>query len=62
MADASDDDVTTLRKHVTSKGGTTETAINCFENANFHQLVKKAMENARNRSVTLADELSKDQS
>lgn len=57
MADASDDNVTTLRKCVTSKGGTTETAINYFENANFHQLVKQAMTNAHDRSVALADEL-----
>lgn len=60
MADASEDDVTTLRKRVTSKGGTTETAINCFENANFQQLVKQAMKNARDRSVALADELARD--
>lgn len=60
MAGASDGDVKILRERVTSKGGTTESAIKYFENANFHQLVKNAMENACNRSIELADELAKD--
>jgi pyrroline-5-carboxylate reductase len=60
MADGSKEDVTTLRERVTSKGGTTESAIKYFENSNFHQLVKKAMQEAHDRSITLADELARD--
>lgn len=62
MATESDVDAATLRARVTSKGGTTEQAINSFENAGFHQIVKDALEAAANRSRTLADELGKDNS
>jgi pyrroline-5-carboxylate reductase len=62
MADASDETVIALRKRVTSKGGTTESAIEHLENANFHQLIEDAMKTACKRSTALADELGKDQS
>jgi len=62
MADRSNEEIMTLRKQVTSKGGTTESAINCLENSHFQQLVKAAIKEARNRSITLADELGRDQS
>lgn len=62
MATEGDVDAATLRARVTSRGGTTEQAINSFENAGFHQIVKNALEAAANRSRTLADELGKDNS
>jgi pyrroline-5-carboxylate reductase len=58
MAEASEDNVTILRQRVTSKGGTTESAIKCFEDSNFQQLVKNAMKDACDRSIALADELA----
>jgi pyrroline-5-carboxylate reductase len=60
MACESDADAATLRARVTSKGGTTEHAINSFEKAGFQQIVKQALEAARQQSETLADELGKD--
>ena len=60
MADNSDVDAATLRARVTSKGGTTEQAINSFQNANFEQLVENALKAANDRSQILANELSKD--
>lgn len=60
MATESDVDVASLRARVTSKGGTTEQAINSFENAGFQQIVKDALKAACKRSETLADELGKD--
>lgn len=62
MADHSELDVATLRAQVTSKGGTTEQAINHFQQAGFEQLVENAMQAACDRSRTLANELGKDQS
>jgi len=60
MADASEEDIIALRERVTSKGGTTEKAIKYFESSNFNQLVKNAMQEAHDRSITLADELALD--
>nr|MDA3869960.1 NAD(P)-binding domain-containing protein [Gammaproteobacteria bacterium] len=62
MAGHSKLDVATLRAQVTSKGGTTEQAINHFQQAGFEPLVEKAMQAAYDRSRTLANELGKDQS
>lgn len=62
MADHSELDVATLRAQVTSKGGTTEQAVNHFQQAGFEPLVKDAMQAAYDRSRTLANELGKDQS
>jgi pyrroline-5-carboxylate reductase len=49
-------DVSKLRENVTSKGGTTEAALNSFAKDGFGEMVDKAMTMAKNR----ADELSKD--
>jgi pyrroline-5-carboxylate reductase len=46
-----------LRQRVTSPGGTTQQAINTFEEGGFSQLVSKALHAARDRSVELAKEL-----
>lgn len=62
MADHSELDAASLRAQVTSKGGTTEQAINHFQQAGFVQLVENAMQAAYDRSRTLANELGKDQS
>lgn len=60
MAVESDDDPGTLRAKVTSKGGTTEAAINSFLANNFDDLVKQALTSARDRATELADILGKD--
>ena len=60
MASESDIDTASLRANVTSKGGTTEQAINSFNNAGFHQIVKEDLQAACKQSETLANELGKD--
>ena len=62
MANESEIDAAGLRARVTSKGGTTEQAINSFEKAGFHQMVKQALTAACKQSETLANELGKDDS
>jgi pyrroline-5-carboxylate reductase len=57
---ALDKDVVTLREQVTSKGGTTERAIQSFMHNNLPQLVLDATRAAAERSVQLAEELAKD--
>ena len=52
---SSNDDIQTLIDNVTSKGGTTEAAINTFDKYNIDEVVAKAISSANNR----ADELSK---
>jgi len=44
-----------LRLAVTSKGGTTEAAINTFEENNMKKIIKTAMQNAAKRSQQLSD-------
>jgi len=61
MAIEGDDDPTTLRSKVTSKGGTTEAAINYFINNNFENMVDGALTSARDRAIELAEILGKDQ-
>jgi pyrroline-5-carboxylate reductase len=46
-----------LRQRVTSPGGTTQAALECFEQGGFSPLVKKALHAARDRSVALSTEL-----
>ena len=43
-----------LRRQVTSPGGTTEAALNCFTNGGFEALVKTAIAAARSRAVELS--------
>ncbi len=57
MMAQSNDSAATLRANVTSKGGTTEQAIRSFEQNGFRDMVKQALQAARNRSIELADEL-----
>ena len=57
MALESEHDPATLRKHVTSPGGTTEKAINVFLNGNFEQLFQEAISAAMERSKEIAESL-----
>ncbi|MDZ5604015.1 pyrroline-5-carboxylate reductase [Pseudomonas sp. RP23018S] len=59
MAAASEHDAAELRRRVTSPGGTTEAAINSFQNNGFQTLVDQALEAAAQRSAALAEELGK---
>ena len=61
MATTGEDDPATLRAKVTSKGGTTEAAINHFMNNGIEQLVSGALTSARDRATELADILGKDE-
>ncbi|MGC9385650.1 MAG: pyrroline-5-carboxylate reductase [Hydrogenovibrio sp.] len=57
MALESRDDCASLRQKVTSPNGTTEKAIQSFEQQHFRDIVEQAMTAARNRAIELADEL-----
>jgi len=54
MALLSSSDPATLRKQVTSPGGTTEQALNTFMQGKMDELVRKAMEAAKQRSIELS--------
>jgi pyrroline-5-carboxylate reductase len=57
MALDSDADVAELRRQVTSPGGTTEQAVNTFEEGGLRELVAKAMNNCAKRAKEMAKEL-----
>ncbi len=57
---AIDKDVSELRQQVTSKGGTTERAIQSFSENNLFKLVFNAAQAAEKRSIELAEELAAD--
>lgn len=57
MALESGDDPATLRKKVTSPGGTTERALSILEEGGFDLLVGEAMRAAAGRSAQLSEEL-----
>lgn len=57
MALESPEDAATLRRRVTSPGGTTERAISVFQQNGFENLVERAMEAAAGRSRELAEEI-----
>jgi len=56
MALESSEDAATLRRRVTSPGGTTENAVAVFEENGFAGLVSQALHAAASRSRELADE------
>lgn len=60
MALESSEPLSTLRQRVTSPGGTTEQAIGAFEEGGIRQLVDNALKAARDRSISLADELGEE--
>lgn len=49
----SDEPASILREKVTSKGGTTEAALNCFRSNNFKQIVQESVTAAVNRAKEL---------
>ena len=55
MALESPEDAATLRRRVTSPGGTTEQAIKVLEEGGIHDLFEQALAAANRRSVELAD-------
>jgi pyrroline-5-carboxylate reductase len=57
MALESDEDAATLRQRVTSPGGTTERALQVFEQGDLRGLIARALTAARDRSRELADQL-----
>ena len=59
MALESSEDPATLRRHVTSPGGTTERAIQSFQADGLEALVRKALKAAADRSSDLGNELEK---
>jgi len=46
-----------LRERVTSPGGTTQKAIEIFQENNFGLLVSKALHAARDRSIEMSEQL-----
>lgn len=60
LAQASDDNVATLRARVTSKGGTTERALGQLEKDGVRQAIVRATHAAAMRSRELGDELGHD--
>jgi pyrroline-5-carboxylate reductase len=59
MAVQSDADVTTLRQQVTTKGGTTEAALEQLDAGHFEQLIDTAITAATRRGQELAEEGAK---
>lgn len=57
MALESDVDLAELRRRVTSPGGTTERAVQSFEQGNIRTLVQNAMQSAADRAAEMAREM-----
>jgi len=57
LALESNDSPADLRRRVTSPGGTTEAALECFEQGNLRKLVEQAVRAAAERGRSLADQL-----
>lgn len=57
MAVENDVELAELRRRVTSPGGTTEAAVNSFEQAGLHRMVSRAMRAASDRAVEMAREM-----
>ena len=62
LAIESKQDLTELRRHVTSPGGTTESAIQVMENANIQRIIGAAFEAAMRRADELGNQLGDDSS
>ena len=61
LAASSSEPPATLRKNVTSKGGTTEAALNVFERGKARRALPRAVEAASRRATELGEELGKEQ-
>ncbi len=57
MAIESDVDLVELRRRVTSPGGTTERAVQRFEQDDLRTLVQNAMQAAADRAAEMAQEM-----
>jgi pyrroline-5-carboxylate reductase len=62
LALESEEDAATLRKRVTSPGGTTEAAISVLEANRLQDIFAEALTAAQNRATELADQLGADES
>jgi pyrroline-5-carboxylate reductase len=62
MALESPDDVATLRKQVTSPGGTTAAALKILDPDKLREIFSKALHAARNRGAQMSDEFGKETS
>ena len=60
LAAASDHPPATLRRNVTSKGGTTEAALKVFDEERLAERLARALQAASRRGEELGDELGKD--
>lgn len=60
MAMESEKSVALLREQVTSPGGTTERALGVLEDADFHSLIFKAIEAAKDRAAELSSMLEQE--
>jgi len=60
LAASSTESPATLRKNVTSKGGTTEAALNVFDQEQLAERFRRAVEAASRRATQLGDELGKE--
>ena len=58
LARRTEDSTVTLRKKVTSPGGTTERAVSEFEGGNLRGLVRNALIAAKDRSIELSEGFS----
>lgn len=58
LAQRSPDDIRTLREKVTSPKGTTEAALDSFNNSNLEETIKLALTAANDRSIQLSKEFS----
>ena len=48
------ENINDLRKKVTSKGGTTEAAIKLFEDKDFMEIVREAIQEANKKSFNMS--------
>ena len=60
LAEQSKEDVALLRERVTSKGGTTEAALNSFNTSDIAAAILRGVQAAAERGRTLGEEMGKD--
>ena len=60
MALESSEEIATLRRQVTSPGGTTERALEVFEKGDIRDLIRRALRAAQSRSHEIATQLGSD--
>jgi pyrroline-5-carboxylate reductase len=60
LAEQTPEQVSVLRQRVTSKGGTTEAALNSFEASGIHDAILRGVKAAVERGRQLGDEMGRD--